>query len=84
MHNEEDETFLGLFEKQKTIIIGLIITTASFFWGVIIPIQKIQVQLAAIQVQLSENKETLNVLVNKNIEQDKVIDRLEVIHEIKQ
>lgn len=71
---QEKETFLGLFEKQRTIILGLIAGTAAFFWGVIIPIQRIQVQLAQIQTQLEDSKVTLTVITNKNIEQDTKID----------
>lgn len=71
-----DKSFLGLFEKQSTVIIGIVLGTASFFWGVIIPIQKIQVQLAQIQIQLEENKESLNTITQKNIDQDKEIDHL--------
>lgn len=48
-----DGTFLGLFDKQKSIIIGIALATAGFFWQVIIPINNIQAQLATIQSQLS-------------------------------
>jgi hypothetical protein len=47
------ETFLDLFEKQKTTILFIVGATAMFFWQVVIPIQKIQAQLAEIQIQLA-------------------------------
>lgn len=72
---KESVTFLGLFEKQKAIIVGIVTVVAAFFWGVIIPIQRIQLQLADIQSRLEDNKKTLSEIVQKNIDQDRRIDR---------
>lgn len=65
MH-EQQKTFLELFFEQKPIILGIMAATALFFWQVVIPIQKIQVQLAQIQIDIANNKTQYDAVVAEN------------------
>jgi hypothetical protein len=55
MH-EPKPTLWDLIDKQKSTILLIAGVVAFFFWQVVIPIQKIQTQLAQIQIDIAANK----------------------------
>lgn len=73
---QESVTFLGLFDKQKAMIVFIVSITAGFFWQVIIPINKIQATLVQIQVALDEQNEFQNNVATKLAEHDRRLDSL--------
>ena len=73
---QENVTFWGLFDKQRQMIVFIVLATAGFFWQVIIPINKIQTTLVQIQIALDEQNEFQNNVATKLAEHDRRLDSL--------
>lgn len=74
-----EPTFLGLFEKQKAIIIFIISVTAVFFWQVVIPIKQIQVQLVSIETKLADTRDTYTAIQAKQIQLESRLQKVETV-----
>lgn len=70
---QESVTFLGLFDKQKAMIVFIVGITAGFFWQVIIPINKIQATLAQIQISIEKQEQFKTDVARQLSEHDKAI-----------
>lgn len=73
---QENVTFLGLFDKQKTMIVFIVAVTAGFFWQVIIPINKIQTTLVQIQIALDEQNTFQATVETRLAEHDRRLDAI--------
>jgi hypothetical protein len=83
MHNLEEENLtFGISSKILMSIIGIVSVTATFFWGVIIPIQNIQLQLVQIQKTITDSEQKYTKMYGVVMTDSTRISRLEGIHNI--
>lgn len=70
---QENVTFWGLFDKQRQMIVFIVLATAGFFWQVVIPIGKIQTTLALIQISIEKQEQFKTDVARQLSEHDKAI-----------
>ena len=76
-----ESKFLGLIDKQYFRVAAIVGIVVSIYGTVVLPLQKLQIQVTQIQVELADFKTNIAANSAKNQEQDRRLDKLDTLLE---